>query len=230
LRLDTTRELRTFCDDIQIFRTVLQHNLNLSDANDFAKLVRLEEWMAENFGISLPPTQRFWPNSESQWRILAQTLRKRARQFVTINIDTVKIILKDEFLEDILREWIFRQTRSLPAHIFDGITNEAAGDLGLKHLDVIRLRKIHLDEWNRRLRLLPESSDAMREARRLVEQTLLVEAENFLPITGADVIETLGVAPGPEVGKFLRMARELYRKERCSSEVLLQQLRTHQRQ
>jgi hypothetical protein len=225
LGLDSTRELQRFYEDIQFFRTVLQHNLNLTDVNDLAKLVRCENWMVEILETSLAPGARFWPSHELQWRNLAGALRERARQFGEVNVAVVKCILKDEFVEDVLREWTFRQTRLLPAHVFDTIAAQAAGDLGLKYFDVMRLRRVHLDEWNRRIRLLSEGADAKREARRLVEQTLLAEAENYLPITGADIIENIGVSPGPEIGKILRQARELYRKKPCSREDLLKQLR-----
>jgi hypothetical protein len=71
---------------------------------------------------------------------------------------------------------------------------------------------------------LSEGADKNREARQLVEQTMLVEAENYLPITGGDIIQMIGIPPGPEVGKVLRKARELYRKAPCSREDLLKQL------
>jgi hypothetical protein len=224
LGLDASGELPRFCGDVQIFRTVLQHNLDLSDANDLAKVFRCEGWMASLLETSLSPGERFWPNQESQWRSLAGALRAKAKRFGEINISTLKHILEDEFAEDVLREWIFRQTRSFSAHEFDDIAAQAAGDLGLAHIDVVRLRKIHLDEWNRRIRLLSEGTDKKREARQIVEQSLLVEAENYLPINGGDVIETMGVPPGPEVGKALRKARELYQKNPCSREELLKQL------
>jgi hypothetical protein len=226
LGLDASGELPRFCSDVQVFRTVLQHNLDLSDADDLAKLVRFEGWMASILDTSVSPRERFWPEDEAQWRVLARALRERSRRFGETIVSTVKRILKDEFAEDVLREWIFRQTRSLAAHEFDAIAAQAASDLGLKHIDLMRLRKVHLDEWNRRIRLLSEGADKNREARQLVEQTMLVEADNYLPITGGDVIEMMGIAPGPEVGKVLRKAREFYRKTPCSREDLLKHLRS----
>jgi hypothetical protein len=134
--------------------------------------------------------------------------------------------MNDEFAEDAIQQWILRHNRSLPAHEFDSMAAYAAGNLGLRHLDITRLRKVHLEDWNRRLRLLSEGADFHREARRLVENTLLAEADNYLPVTGEDIIESLGVTPGPEVGRVLRKARELYRNASCSREELLRQLKS----
>jgi len=226
LGTDANGELQRFSSDVQAFRTVLQHNLDIHDADDLAKLVRCESWMASVLQKTIPPGGRFWPELESEWRNLATALRGRARWFGEANLATVKRILKDEFVEDVLREWIYRQTRSLAAHEFDTIATQAANDLGLKHIDVVRLRKIHLNEWNRRIRLLSEGTDKKREARQLVEQSLLVEMENYLPITGADVIEVIGVPPGPEVSRILRSAQEIYRKSACGRDELLKQLRS----
>jgi hypothetical protein len=225
LGADPTSELQRFCDDVRTFRTVLQHNLDLADSNDFAKLDRCEKWMATILERKLSPGERFWPGSESQWSDLAVALRERARRFGEANVVAVNSILNDEFVEDVLREWIFRQTRCIHAHEFDAIVAQVASDMGLKHLDAIRLRQVRSSEWNRRIRLLSERSDIKWETRRLVEQSLLEEAENYLPVTGADLIEILNVPPGPEVGKVLRLARELYRKTPYSRDDLLQQLR-----
>lgn len=224
--IDPNRELQKFRDDLNAFRTVLQHNLNLLDANDLEKLVRFETWMSVVLGRQADRGVRIWPDCEEEWQKLAEALIERAKLFAETNLRAVTHLKNDEFSEDAIRLWILRYNRSLPAHEFENIAAVAAGDLGLQHFDITKLRKAHLDEWNRRLQLLPESVDFRREARRLVENTLLAEAETYMPITGEDIIQVLGIKPGPEVGKALRMARELYRNLNCGRDELLRQLKS----
>jgi hypothetical protein len=224
LGIDPNNGLQTFREDVHALRTVLQHNLDLADANDFAKLGRCEKWMASVLERRPSPGDRFWPSQEHEWLRLAGAMREQARRFAELNIATVGRLMRDEYAEDAIDEWILRCNRVLPAHEFDRIAGVAAGDLGLEHLDTTRVRKVHLEEWNRRLRLLPDGADIRRESRRLVEQTLLAEADSYLPITGEDVIGFLGVRPGPDVGMVLRKAKDIYRKDPCSREDLLRRL------
>ena len=62
------------------------------------------------------------------------------------------------------------------------------------------------------------------EATRLVEKTMLNDDNMLLPVTGKDVIESLGVEPGLEVGGLLEEARRYYSATRCSRDKLLDHL------
>jgi hypothetical protein len=93
-----------------------------------------------------------------------------------------------------------------------------------KHLDAKRIVRQYFDQWVRELRNLTAAYDFEVEARKLVEQTLTTSVDLPLPITGRDIIRRLGVQPGPEVGKLLRRARDLYRAAPEDGERLLKRL------
>lgn len=224
LRTDTSGALPRFREDINTFRTVLQHNLNLYDPGDAAKLSRCESWMANALGRKLTPGKNFWPD-DSDWVDLAHNLRHQAKEFAEIGLATVAAMSKDPFADDAIAQWALRSSRSIPAYKFDRIAQEAAIELGLPHLDVVKLRKVNLDKWNQRLRLLNEGADFLAEARRVVEASLLNEADNYLPVSGADLIRDLGVQPGPDVARALQKARTLYRQTPRSKEDLLKALK-----
>ena len=224
LHIDTSEALPKFREDINTFRTVLQHNLNLEDATDAAKLSRCERWMAAALGRHVDLGKHFWPDDED-WTALANALRNQARKFFEMNLATIAAMGKDPFAADVVSLWALRSTRTLPAYKFDLVAQEAATDLGLPHLDVVKLRKVNLDKWNQRLKLVREGTDLHAEARRLVEATLLNEADNFLPIGGKDAIAELGLKPGPEVAKALQKAREFYRQAPCGRDELLKRLK-----
>ncbi|MEI8044626.1 MAG: hypothetical protein WCL11_24660, partial [Verrucomicrobiota bacterium] len=224
LRTDTSGALPKFREDINTFRTLLQHNLNLDDPSDAAKLSRCETWMATALGRQLTAGKGFWPE-DADWVALAHNLRRQAKEFAEIANATVAAMSKDPFADDAIAQWALRSSRSLSPHKFDRIAEEAATELGLPHLDVVKLRKVNLDKWNQRLRLLNEGADFPAEARRAVEASLLDEADNYLPLGGADVIRDLGVKPGPDVRRALQKARALYRQAPRSKEDLLSALK-----
>src|SRR5256885_1435386 len=74
---------------------------------------------------------------------------------------------------------------------------QAAGDMGRSHLDVVRFRRRYYDRWMERLAFLTGDYDFALEARRLVESALVLDAASGMPITGTDIINDLGIAPGP---------------------------------
>ncbi len=224
LRIDASDDLPRFREDINTFRTVLQHNLNLEDATDAAKLSRCERWMATALGRQIVPGKGFWPDG-GDWAALSHTLLDQAKKYAEMNLATIAAMAKDPFADDVVTEWAFRCSRCLPAYKFDLIAQDAATDLGLAHIDVVKVRKIHLDKWNQRLRLLREGADFHADARRLVEATLLNEADNYLPIGGTEVIAELGVKPGPEVAKVLRRARKLHRQAPSGRDELLKKMK-----
>jgi hypothetical protein len=224
LSIDTAEAMPKFREDINTFRTVLQHNLKIEDATDAAKLSHCERWMATALGRQVDPGKPFWPD-EGDWTTLVRVLRGQARRFLEMHLATITAMGKDPFAADVVALWVLRCSRCLPAYKFDLLAQEAATDLGLPYLDVVKLRKVNVDKWNQRLRLLREGADLLTEARRLVEATLLNEADNYLPVGGKDVIAELGLKPGSEVAKALQKARELYRQAPCSRADLLKKLK-----
>ena len=223
LSVDTLGFLTTFRKRINDFRTVLQHNLCLNDADDAAKQYNCEQWMTLALGRNGLIEQKFWPEPE-EWGKLASILREQAKQFFESYLKTISAMSKDEYFVDALEQWILVCDRALPAHKFDRIAEDVASNLGLEHLNILKIRKVNLDKWSQHLRGLPQSADIMREARRIVEITFLAESENHCPIDGQDVIKQLGIEPGPEVAKFLKKAKELYKQKQCGRDELLKLL------
>ena len=66
--------------------------------------------------------------------------------------------------------------------------------------------------------------DFDREARRLVESSMLDDPVAGLPVDGADIIERLRVPPGPRMREILQAARRLYETKPCAKEALLAHL------
>ena len=69
--------------------------------------------------------------------------------------------------------------------------------------------------------------DLIRETRKLVEHTLLVEMTPVFPITGSDIIVEFDIKPGNIVAQYLERARRIYERDPCFHEELLRRLREH---
>jgi isoleucyl-tRNA synthetase len=131
----------------------------------------------------------------------------------------------DESKSQIIQEWSNRVARHHPPEAFDKIIATVANDLGREYLDVVRLRNRFYDRWKQELESRKSGYDFEVEARKLVEHALLNVMTPVLPITGADILESFSVEPGPKIGELLRHARMIYESEPCAKQELLDKLR-----
>jgi hypothetical protein len=125
-----------------------------------------------------------------------------------------------------IEEWRRRLDRNWAGAAFDPLIDDAKYRLARETLNTVAFRNRHVDKWRKHLEMLEDGFEFEFEATRLIEKTLLDDDSVVLPITGRDVIEYLGVEPGPQVGALLEQARRYFEVHRCTKESLLEQLRT----
>ena len=207
--------------DIQALRTLLQHHLDPNNRSDAATLEIARRWFSESTGQGEILGSNFWPTSDKDWSLCEEQLNRSGNEFLTKISNVVAHISSDEFKRDTLKEWVVRCSRVLPPYVFDKLIKAAIKGLGLPFLDPVRIRNHHYQNWNARLRLMGDAADLTREAELIVYATLLLEWDNYCPVSGHDVITRLGITPGPDVGKILLRARNMWREQPCSADELL---------
>ena len=139
--------------------------------------------------------------------------------------DTVEAIFADESCLDTITIWKARVKRWLAPHEYDRIIRLAATDMGLTYLDPVALRTRHYEKWNAKLKLVRGDRDLEREARLLVEQTILNDEQLPIPLTGEDIMREFSVPPGPRVRELKVLAQKLYTQKPCDHDQLLSALR-----
>jgi hypothetical protein len=216
--LDPDGRLSAHSRLVQRLRTFLQHNLDPREHHDKAVQDHCEVWLEVHCGTRVP-------GAHEQWQKCLLGLLEEAFDFLDALLQTVRSIEQDESREEICRAWRLRIERYHPPHAFDELIAIVAADMGRDHLDPVRLRRQFYDKWTQDLRLLTVGYDFAIEARKLIEHALLTVTTRVLPITGHDIIQELGVPSGPDVGRLLERARQLYDANPCSREMLLDQLR-----
>lgn len=205
---------------VRCLRTELHHNLGFADS-DLAARTAAEGWRRRACGTALPQTSE-------QWRACYDRLVDDAHAFLG-GVDTVVRRIEsdgDGALQHI-DDWLRRLNRNWTGAAFDPLIDDAKYRLAREALNTVAFRNRHVEKWKKQLDLLEDGFDFNIEATRLIERTLLDEDSVVLPITGRDVIDTLGVKPGPEVGALLREARRHFEVHRCAKEDLLAYLQIH---
>ena len=124
----------------------------------------------------------------------------------------------------VVEQWLFQVRRYHSPREFEKLVAITAKDMGQDFLNTARICDRYYDKWSKEFRLRTGDYDFEFEARKLIEHTLLTDAELPLPITGQDIIRQLGIPLGPGVGRLLKKARLLYNDAPCSKEALIEHL------
>ena len=203
---------------VRCLRTELHHNLGFVDS-DLATRTAAEGWRRKACGTMLPQTS-------DHWRACYECIVHDAHTFLGGVEAVVRHIESggDEAQQHI-DDWRQRLERNWTAPKFDPLIDNAKYRLARKSLNTVAFRNRYVDRWKEHLDLLDDGFDFEFEATRLIEKTLLDTDSVVLPITGREVIENLGVKPGPIVGALLEEARRHFEVHRCGRDALLTHLR-----
>ena len=205
---------------VRSLRTELHHNLGFADS-DLAARTAAESWRRKACGTALP-------QNPDQWRACYDRIVDDAYTFLG-GLETVirRIESDGDGAQQHIDEWLRRLNRNWAAAEFDPMINNAKYRLARESLNTVAFRNRHVDKWRKHLELLDDGFDFEFEATRLIEKMLLDEDSVVLPITGRDVIESLEVKLGPDVGKLLEEARRHFEVHRCSRDDLLTHLQKY---
>lgn len=217
--LDSDREIRSHRQSVGRLRTLFQHNLSPSSSTDRVTREFCQLWFSKNCNTPVP-------GDEIHWLGCLNGILGEAHEFLRTMKDCLRAIETDEGREGILDRWRFQISRHHPPEEFDRIVRESASDLGRAFVDVVRLRNRYYDQWMEKLSFLTADYDFELEARRLVENALLLDIAAGMPLTGKDIIEELGFAPGPKVGSALTLARRLFDEAPRDRDALLAALKS----
>ena len=210
---------RRHYEDTGRLRTYLQHNLNLDSIKDAKTHQICEEWFSKACGSAIPSMEREW--NECLVRILNDS-----ELFLAAVIDCVRAIERDESSKLIVEQWTVRLRQFHPKHEFEDLVAMVIHDVGQDSLDPVQITERYYDQWTRNLKFRSEDYIFIEDARRLIEQTILNEAELPPPISGADIMRELGIPPGPDVGILLRKAKDSYDVSPCTADELINRLKS----
>lgn len=205
---------------IRCLRTELHHNLGFADS-DLAARNAAEGWRRRACGTALP-------RSDEQWYLCYERLVGCARSFLA-SLDEVvrRIEAEGPAAESHLEDWRRRLSRDFPAAKFDPLIEDAKCRLAREALNTVTFRNRHVGQWRKHLDLLEDDYDFSFEAVRLIEKALLHEDSVVIPITGRDIIDSLGIKPGPRVAGLLEEAQRHFAVTGCKRDDLLDHLRAY---
>lgn len=216
--IDPNGDIKTHMKLVNSLRTYLQHNLSYDSSRDNLLVSECENWFLANCATRIPAYSEHWDEA-------LQALCNEAVVFFRCIADCLREMEHDASHTLLEQQWQQYRDRQHAPHEFDSIVSTAAKDMGRDTLDSVAFRKKHYETWTKALSMLNWPYEFKQEARRLIEQSILDMFARTLPITGEDVIMTLGIAPGPKVGEILSDLRRLCEERQYSVNELLEIIR-----
>jgi hypothetical protein len=198
-------------------RTWSQHNLSPASDRDRAVMSTCHEWFGAVVGTQLP-------RQADHWKVLLHVLLTDAREYFERVVERVARIEADPARTGICREWQDRLDRDWPAHRFHETIAVVAADMGRLAIDSVAFYNRYGQRLRDGLNLASADSDFAVEVRKIVEQILILQTLPVLPITGRDIMEELGIGPGPKIGELLHLAQSVSENENLDRTQLLARL------
>lgn len=196
-------------------RTWMSHNVGFSSEREAAITRRVGDWF-------LSRCEQIEPRSATSWRKCFGHLCEDVWTIVSHCQKAFDSIVRDEDDVDDLRR---RIDRSWSTEQFDRLVGDVCVRLSIANVDVPKFRSRRLAAWREVLDTVPADDDPRATVIRIIERDLLNHTSGILPIGGEEIMATLELGPGPEIGAALRHARELHDHGIRDREQLLQRVR-----
>lgn len=200
----TSSDPKAARDLVHALRTWSFHNLGFGSDQDVAISRHVQLWFVRTCG-ACPP------DGVEAWRSCSLTLCSEVGEIVAHCQNAMTSVLSapddgQAATADLRR----RINRAWAAHEFHKLVGDAAIRLGIT-VDAKTFCAPRLRKWQEFLESLPDRDDPEGHMIRMIERDLLDHFADVLPIDGRDVMNALGLDPGPEVGSALHRTRELFR-------------------
>ena len=201
-------------------RTWSSHNIGFSSERDAAISKRVSVWF-------LAQCKSTEPRDESAWGLCFERLCSEVGMIVEYCRIALASIAGGVDEAGAIEELRRRLDRSWPPDRFDEIVVDICTRLGVS-INVPGFRDQRLAKWREFLATIPDADDPRGAITRLIERDVVDHTNDVLPIDGEDVMDFLGLPPGPPVGDALRRARELFRSGIRDRQRLLHRLQNEE--
>lgn len=198
--LSTNSNLRT---EVGNMRTFVAHNLDVTSASDYRTRGFAHSWFRTACGVGTPI-------AAAEFARCCDYLAKRLDGVLKGAIEACDLLDDPDAGPPLVTDLRNRIELIWNAHRFDPIVAEAAAAIGNPGLDLLAIRRRHLELWRKTIATADE--DKRETALRLkIEATLIAEFADTLPSSVAEISARLAVSGPPVIGAALVLLRDIRR-------------------
>lgn len=201
---------------IHAFRTYLQHNLHIADSvPDREKFYEVQSWFLEKMHLNNPA-------DENDWKVCIEFLLNDVVDYLTLILACLKKFKSNEHADIIQSDWQRIIDRGYGVYDFVQVLQNVLDAMNLNEfIDAHEMTKKYIGKWREDLLLAPDGFVFSEVAATIVQKTVL--SKDYLPVNGGDII-ALGIPKGPEILRWLVMAKGMFYDKPCSKAELLDRL------
>ncbi|MFF2977421.1 hypothetical protein ACFVS5_28515 [Streptomyces albidoflavus] len=195
---------KDFADTMRRLRAFLVHHMDASVSESEETERICNEWFERACGSVVP-------QSTVEWQHCLARLLEQNEAYAHFMLAIGKSVERSPEKSTLVLQWRAALERQDYPRYRQSL-QEAAGDLGLQRFNDQKLNSIHARyrvRWAKALEKLAHDADFDREIRLRAEWALLADTSGALIVSASDVMEALGLSPGPQVARALRLAQVL---------------------
>lgn len=198
--LSTTSKLRA---EVGNMRTFVAHNLDVTSPSDYKTRSFAHQWFRTACGVGTPIVA-------ADFASCCCYLATRLDGVLKGAIEACDSLDDPDAGPSLVTDLRNRIELQWDAHRFDPIVAEAAAAIGNPGLDLLAIRRRHLESWRKTLATADENQ--RETALRLrIEATLIAEFADTLPSSITEISARLAIAGPPVIGAALVLLRDVRR-------------------
>ncbi|WP_345329391.1 hypothetical protein [Mucilaginibacter defluvii] len=201
---------------IQVIRTVLNHNLDLTEASNIKKKNFYDAWFNSKI-------EKSFPTNNDDWNTCSNYILDQIISLLESLLTCLKAVKNDENFDDIiLPAWINIILRNYGVFEFEQVLIKVLENHGLSNIfDTNKIAKAQISNWRNELNVLADGFNFKQEATRIIEN--YIHKKDLCPVNGDDLI-MLGAKKGPNLSKLHNKVKEVFYNDPCQKEQLLQRI------
>jgi hypothetical protein len=189
--------------NVQHLRTFMSHNLGFEADHDMAIRRQISDWFIQTCGSAFPTSTDHWSKCFTR---LAEDVCAVVRH---CNEQLSGVLASSTDREIIIEDLRRRLRRALKPHEFDQMVEDSAARLG-QRINARAFRESRIARWHAYLGALPDNIDPKLELERMIDGQVFDHFRSQLPVRTQDIMDALGLDPGPDVGRAIEIARRLF--------------------
>ena len=194
---------RTTRGHVQALRTWLFHSLTSNKDHDLAISKAVSQWFLTACRETSPQTADQWESSFE--RLCTDVLLLVRHCTTTISALAAASEDREMLISDLRR----RLSREWSAHKFDAMVEDSASRLG-ETINAKAFRERRIADWRLFLAALADDADIESEMERLIDGEVATHFRSILPISTRELMDSLGLQPGPRVKEAIDALRRVY--------------------
>lgn len=198
--LSTSSQLR---NEVGNMRTFVAHNLDVASSSDFRTRSFAHQWFRQACGVGTPI-------AAVDFAKCCTYLGSRLDGVLKGAIEACDSLDDPEAGVSLVTDMRSRVELQWDAHRFDPIVAETAAAIGNPGLDLLAIRRRHLDSWRKTLATADEAQRGTA-LRLKIEATLIAEFADTLPFAVSDISSRLAVSDPSVVRAALILLRDVRR-------------------